>query len=89
MPFQVLIPEIGKFINQLPDAPINEILKHISHNVFQDDSKLDDIKLSYSSYLIRAKPSNVIDFLKLEMIVPYSDPIELVIEFQFFFARSI
>lgn len=69
VPFQVLIPEIGKFIKQLPDAPINEILQYISHNVFEDDSKLNDIKLSYSSYLIHAKPSNIVVLFVFDTVI--------------------
>ncbi|XP_065224509.1 constitutive coactivator of peroxisome proliferator-activated receptor gamma-like [Planococcus citri] len=54
--FDMLMPAIGRYINKLPDQPIDELLKTISIDVFGDESALGLIKACYNSYLVQETP---------------------------------
>lgn len=58
IPFDVLLPAIAKYINALPDKPIDTLLQIICQDLFGSESKLDLVKLCYGSYMIKNTPSN-------------------------------
>lgn len=59
VPFDALLPALGRYINSLPDAPIEKLLEKICVDLFNDKSYLDLVQSSYNSYFVQDTPSKV------------------------------
>ncbi|XP_065222194.1 constitutive coactivator of peroxisome proliferator-activated receptor gamma-like [Planococcus citri] len=53
IPYNILMPAVAKYIRELPDKPIDEILKLICVEIFGDESSLNSIERSYYSYVFQ------------------------------------
>lgn len=63
--FQVLMPNLGKYIRQLPNVSNEEKFRLIAQDLYNDTSKSELIQTAYSSYLIHDEKSYYRHFVLL------------------------